>query len=257
MLIAFDIGNTHIDLALFQTASYSLGTGCERTASQAIQDTLSSSCVSSQHTLTTSLVKRALIASVVRDIEADLIAACHQCDIAAHSVDSSWDLGLKIRYDNPQHVGIDRLLASAAAFAESPPNTALVIADAGTAITVDLLSAEGTFLGGTIAPGLQMMLKSLRAGTSLLPEIALDDCASLPATSTTDGMRAGILHGAASLIDGLRDRLDETVENPVISILTGGDAQRLHPLTRSNWQCDSTLVLRGLYSAYERNKLTL
>ena len=257
MLIAFDIGNTHIDLALFSDGVL-LARDRMRTHSQPSDSRYAKQLMrfitthANRH-----LVKRALIASVVRDIEADLISACHQCDIAAHAVDSSWDLGLKIRYDNPQHVGIDRLLALATAFAEAPPNTALVVADAGTAITVDLLSAEGTFLGGTIAPGLQMMLKSLRAGTSLLPEIVLDDCVSLPATSTPDGMRAGILHGAASLIDGLRDRIGETVADPVLSILTGGDAQRLHPLTRSNWQCDSTLVLRGLYSAYDRNKLTL
>ena len=256
MLIAFDIGNTHIDLALFSDGVL-LARDRMRTHSQPSDSRYAKQLMrfitthANRH-----LVKRALIASVVRDMEADLISACHQCDIAAHSVDSSWDLGLKIRYNNPQHVGIDRLLAAATAFAEAPPNTALVIADAGTAITVDLLSAEGTFLGGTIAPGLQMMLKSLRAGTSLLPEIALDDCSSLPATSTPDGMRAGILHGAASLIDGLRDRLGETVANPFLSILTGGDAQRIHPLTRSNWQCDSSLVLRGLNLAYERNKLT-
>jgi pantothenate kinase type III len=70
-------------------------------------------------------------------------------------------------------------------------------------------------------------------------------------------MRAGILFGAASLIDGLRDRLGEIAGTPIHSILTGGDAQRLYPLTRSNWQCDSTLVLRGLCIAYERNKLTV
>ena len=257
MLIAFDIGNTHIDLALFSDGVL-LARDRMRTHGQTDDSGYAKQLMRfvTMHANYQS-VKRALIASVVRDKEADLISACHQCNIAAHVVDSSWDLGLKSRYDNPQHVGIDRLLASATAFAEAPPNTALVIADAGTAITVDLLSAEGTFLGGTIAPGLQMMLRALRADTSLLPEIALDGYASLPATSTPDGMRAGILHGAASLIDGLRDRLGETVANPVLSILTGGDAHRLHSLTRSNWKCDSSLVLRGLYLAYKRNKLTL
>ena len=257
MLIAFDIGNTHIDLALFSDGVL-LARDRMRTHGQPSHSEYAKHLMRfiTTHAKRQS-VKQALIASVVRDMETDLISVCHQCDIAAHSVDSSWDLGLKIRYNNPKHVGIDRLLAAATAFAEAPPNTALVIADVGTAITVDLLSAEGTFLGGTIAPGLQMMLKSLLAGTSLLPEIELDDCACLPATSTPDGIRAGILYGAASLIDGLRDRLGETVANPVISILTGGDAQRLHQFTRSNWQCDSSLVLRGLNLAYERNKLTL
>jgi len=257
MLIALDIGNTHIDFGLFSDGAL-LARDRIRTPDPAgvtdhaiwLMDFIAKHANHQP-------VERALIAAVVRDIETDLIAACNRCDIAAHSVDSDWDLGLQIRYDNPQHVGIDRLLAASAALAEAPPDTALIIADAGTAITVDLLSAEGIYLGGTIAPGLQMMLKSLRAGTSLLPEIELGDRASLPATNTPDGMRAGILFGAASLIDGLRDRLGEIAGTPVQSILTGGDAQRLYPLTRSNWQCDSTLVLRGLCVAYERNKLTV
>ena len=203
-------------------------------------------------------VKQALIASVVRGIETDLIAACNRCDIAAHSVDSDWDLGLQIRYDNPQHVGTDRLLAASAALVEAPPNTALVIADAGTAITVDLLSAEGTFLGGTIAPGLQMMLKSLRAGTSLLPEIELGDSAPLPAGNTPDGMRAGILFGAASLIDGLRDRLGEIAK---CSHSFHTDGRRCSTaLPANSFQLAvrrNALVLRGLCIAYERNKLTV
>lgn len=257
MLITIDIGNTHVDLGLFSDGVLMARdrmpthpkTGTPDHATQLIRFVETHAEYRS--------INQVLVASVVRDLDTALIASCHQYELPAQSVDSRWELGLQIRYDNPQHVGIDRLLAASAALAEAPADTALIIADAGTAITVDLVDAGGTFLGGTIAPGLQTMLKSLHSGTSLLPEVELGDYAPLPARNTADGIRSGVLHGGAAMIDGLCERLGENVTGPTQSILTGGDAQRLYPFTRSIQSCDSTLVLRGLYWAYERNKLTL
>lgn len=255
MFLAIDIGNTNVDLGLFSEGAL-IAHGKVPTYPPA---GASGHSAQLQHFVeehaSLPAVQYALIASVVRDMGSLFVEHCQQQHIAAQQVDSSWDLGLHIDYDHPERVGIDRLLAAAAAFAAT--QTAVVVADAGTALTVDAIDADGTFLGGAIAPGLHMMLGALRAGTSLLPSIELTQHAVLPGKNTPDGMRAGVLYGAAALVDGLCQRLVETLPANAHSVLTGGDANRLFPLTHRIERCESALVLRGLLLAFERRKLTL
>ncbi len=257
MFLAIDIGNTNVDLGLFSDEVL--------VAHSKVPTHLSASSnghpAQLQHFVeehaSLAAVQCALVASVVSDLGPLFVEHCRQKGLTAQQIDSRWDLGLHIDYDHPERVGIDRLLAAAAAFAETPDQTAVVVADAGTAITVDVVSADGTFLGGAIAPGLRMMLGALRAGTSLLPHIELTENAVLPGKNTPDGMRAGVLYGAAEIVDGLCQRLRATQPSNTSSVLTGGDANQLFALTRHIERCESDLVLRGLHLAFARSKLTL
>jgi type III pantothenate kinase len=147
---------------------------------------------------------------------------------------------------------VDRIAAAAAAFASSPDGHAAVVADAGTAITVDAVDAGGTFRGGIIAPGLRLGLQALRRGTSLLPQVELNPGAPLLGTSTRACLEAGALHGGAALLDGLCERMADLLGGPVTAWLTGGDADVLRPLTRRFGRCDPALVLRGLALAWQR-----
>jgi type III pantothenate kinase len=96
------------------------------------------------------------------------------------------------------------------------------------------------------------MLNALNSGTSLLPAIALGDDAPLVGKNTPDGMRSGVLHGAAALVDGLCLRMRESQTSSITSTLTGGDGQRLFKLTRHFDHCEAALVLHGLALAYRR-----
>lgn len=252
MLLAIDIGNTCIDLGLFvgdQLRTHRKWP-THRDAGPATYEAELRHFLETENTA--DAIQCVLIASVVSGLGQNLAALCALRALQTMQVDSSWDLGLQIDYDDPRRVGIDRLLAAAAAFERAPSEHGALVADAGTAITVDLVDAGGTFLGGAIAPGLRLMLGSMRTGTSLLPEVELADETPLIGKNTPDGMRAGVLHGAAALVDGLCLRIGESQPTPLECTLTGGDGMRLFQHTRHFNRCEPALVLCGLALAYRR-----
>ena len=140
------------------------------------------------------------------------------------------DVPLKNAVEQPDRVGIDRLLAAHAAviwkrqnapdYAEKP----ILVCDLGTAITVDLVSADDIFLGGAVLPGLALAAKSLRRGTALLPKIDDFSDAVFPATNTTTAIQCGIFEGAVGTIR----RFYELTGSEPLLILTGGDAEPIH-----------------------------
>lgn len=255
MFLAIDIGNTNVDLGLFSAGALIAHDKVPTHPAAGSPGHPAQLQRFVEEHASLPAVQCALIASVVRGMGSLFVEHCRQQGLSAQQVDSGWDLGLRIDYDHPERVGIDRLLAAAAAFAAA--QTAVVVADAGTAITVDAVDADGTFLGGAIAPGLRMMLAALCAGTSLLPAIEFSEHIALPGKNTADGMRAGVLYGAVGLIDGLCLRLCEMLPANTRSVLTGGDAHELFARTRQIGRCESALVLHGLHLAFRRGKLTV
>jgi type III pantothenate kinase len=126
----------------------------------------------------------------------------------------------------------------------------VVVADLGTALTVDLVSGEGVFLGGTIAPGLRLCLEALSLKTSLLPRVDLSPPASVLGTNTADCIRSGVVYGAAGMAEGLVRRVAAYAEGPARTVLTGGDAPFLSPYLSFPHEIDPHLVLRGMLLAH-------
>ena len=143
---------------------------------------------------------------------------------------SADDLPLEIGLDRPDLVGVDRLIDAVAANHIRPARRAAVVVDVGTAITVDLVSAQGVFKGGAILPGITMAAKAMHEFTDLLPMIKMSDLTSPPpavGTSTEPAMRSGLFWGAVGSIRQLVERMtgelttgDTPQETQVI--LTGG-----------------------------------
>jgi len=137
-------------------------------------------------------------------------------------------LPLKIRLERPEQAGIDRLVNAMAADRLRPPDRPAVVVDLGTAVTVDLLSAEGEFLGGAILPGLHTAAKALHQSTALLPLVDVKKITALPpvlGAATIPAIESGLLWGAIGAIRFLAARLLEHAgsslsESPVY--LTGG-----------------------------------
>ena len=252
MLLAIDIGNTNIDLALFEESLLvSKKTISTRQINYGDHEISVSEFIKNN-----SLDKRisaALISSVVKGLGSNFVHYCSQNKIAAKQVDSTWDLGIVIDYYPPEHAGIDRLLSATAAFEIAPQKHSVVIADAGTAVTVDLVDSSGTYLGGTIAPGLKLMSQALTSNTSLLPDINLEKNPSLPASNTPEGIRSGVLYGTASMIDGLGERLAQSVSTPTWSVITGGDGPLLFSHIHRYQKCICNLVLYGLAKVWRRH----
>src|SRR5919205_1529665 len=113
--------------------------------------------------------------------------------------------GMPIRYDNPREIGPDRLVNAVAGYAAV--GGPCVIVDFGTAVTHDVVSADGEYLGGVIFPGVEISLEALSERAAALPRIDLVEPRSLIGKSTVDAIRSGVLYGFAAMVDGLVARL--------------------------------------------------
>ena len=135
-----------------------------------------------------------LIASVVRGADGVIHKAVQQVwGLTPQVVDTEMDLGIDVAVPRPDHVGIDRLLQASEAFRICTGS--VVVAAFGSALAVDVVTADGVFRGGTIAPGLGMGLRALHDETSLLPQVVLQPPDSAVGTDTASCIRAGIVYG--------------------------------------------------------------
>jgi type III pantothenate kinase len=160
--------------------------------------------------------------------------------------------GMPIRMDNPRELGADRLVNAVAAYEIF--HAACVVVDFGTAITYDVVSADGDYLGGIISPGVQISLEALSSKAAKLPTIDLGEPRTLIGKSTVDAIRSGVVYGFASAVDGIVARLRAELGPDVATIATGGLARVIVPHTVSIDRIDDLLTLEGLRLIRERNR---
>ena len=140
------------------------------------------------------------------------------------------DLPLQLAVDFPTKVGVDRLVAAVAANVIRQPDRPAIVIDAGSAITVDLVAADGSFQGGTIYPGFRLSAEALFGGADLLPLAILEPLQEPPSAlgkNTEAAIRSGLFWGAVGAVKELVDRLAETLAAPPQVFITGGDLRRL------------------------------
>lgn len=162
------------------------------------------------------------------------------------------DLPLRVAVERPDQVGIDRLLNAVAANARREPDGAAVVVDAGSAITVDWVGADGVFRGGAIMPGLGLMAKALHEHTALLPliEVTADD-PPMPGSSTRAAMEAGIFAAAAGGIARLVRQLRASCSSSCLVFLCGGNADKLRIAFGANVILWPEMTLEGVRLAAE------
>ncbi|HKE81417.1 MAG TPA: type III pantothenate kinase [Solirubrobacteraceae bacterium] len=159
--------------------------------------------------------------------------------------------GMALRYDNPREIGPDRLVNAVAAY--DRVHGACVVVDFGTALTFDPVSADGEYLGGIIAPGIEIAMEALTSRAAALPRIDLAPPRSLIGKTTIDGIRSGVIYGYASQVDGILRRLRAEMGPEIETIATGGLAGHIVPFTEEIDETDDLLTLTGLRLLHERN----
>ena len=170
-----------------------------------------------------------------------------------HVAGLDFPIPLKTNVAAPERVGADRLLAALAAWRCA--GDACIVVDCGTAITVNSVRADGTFLGGAIFPGLALMARALAQGTALLPEFTVPETAPKIGKNTTEAMAAGILHGVTGAVANLIIVAGEVVGEDARVFLTGGDAPRLAAfLPLDCREVHPDLVLEGMAIAFREWK---
>ncbi len=159
--------------------------------------------------------------------------------------------GLNIQMDTPSQVGSDRIVVAVAALAEYEPP--LTLLDMGTATTIEVVGKGNAYLGGCIIPGVRISMEALTSRTAQLPGIRLDRPRQVIGKNTVDCMRSGIMFGAAAMIDGMLDRVEEELGYPTTVVATGGMSQFVVPLCRRKITLDKDLLLKGLNVLYQKN----
>lgn len=256
MILAIDIGNTHISFG---------GADAQGNVTEILQ-------IATDHTETrygyAAKIKQVLelagidaagftgaaISSVVPPVtEAVKGAARLVCGCEPLCVGAGVKTGLHIAIDDPGTIAGD-LVAGAVAAKQLYP-LPCVIADMGTATTVMLVDAKGSFAGGCILPGAGISLGALSKHAALLPRTEIAPPLKSIPTNTADCMRAGIVWGAAGAVDGILDRFAETLGGEPASIVaTGGLSGMLAPHCRHTMIHDPALVLKGLSFIWHRTK---
>jgi len=159
---------------------------------------------------------------------------------------------MPIRIDNPRELGADRLVNAVAAYhlIAGP----VIAVDFGTAVNYDVVSGRGEYLGGVIAPGVEISLEALTTAGAKLPKIDLLAPRSAIGKSTVEAIRSGIIYGFAAQVDGIVSRLVEELGEAADVIATGGLASHIVPFTTVIDEIDEDLTLKGLKLLYERNR---
>lgn len=160
------------------------------------------------------------------------------------------DLNIEINIEKPKEVGADRLINAIAGFKKFGGN--LIIVDFGTATTFDIVGEFGQYLGGIIAPGLNLSLKALHEMTAKLPKIEVAPQKNVIGKNTVEAMNSGVFHGYSCLINGLIAKIEDEIGLKTTKILTGGLAETFKNEI-PNSHHEPNLTLDGLCFVYNKN----
>lgn len=259
MLLTIDVGNTNATLGVYDEDRL-LADWRLTSAQRMSRDELGLTLVGLFHHagLHINSLAGVCLASVVPPLTSTYVAACRRyLDQEPLVVDLGVKTGVKVLVSEPRTVGADRIVnACAVKMMVTGP---AVVVDFGTATTFDAISHEGDYLGGAIAPGLEVAADSLSGRTAKLPRVDLTIPASAIGRNTIDAIRSGIMFGYVAMVEGMIARFESEMLPPestqrLTVVATGGLASTLASLTDRIDRVEPTLTLEGLRHIWMLNR---
>ena len=245
MFLAIDIGNTTISLAILKNGKviqvWLLDTVHE---TKALRQRLTAQLNSIQRKFPG--LKEAQICSVVPKVLGVIkLILKNKLKMSVSVVGEDILVPMVNRYRNPRQVGQDRLVGAYAA--RKIYGTPVVVVDLGTAITLDVVSKKGEYLGGAILPGIRLSAESLFAKTALLPKIKIKGPTAIIGRTTQESMLSGIFFGYGALCRGMIEQIAGELKGKPRVVLTGGHAQLMKKYMGPGVRyVDEHLVFKGL-----------
>lgn len=254
MLLAIDVGNTNIVVALYDKDSlvrnWRMSTDKNKASDEygvLLLQFLQLESVAAAD------IEDVIIASVVPTVMHSLNNAVKRyigCEPMI--VGPGIKTGMNIRYDNPRELGADRIVNAVAAVNKYKPP--LIIVDFGTATTFCAINKNGDYLGGVIAAGVKISMSALFEKTAKLPKVEIVKPSSVIGRSTISAIQSGAVFGHAGQVDGIARRIKSEIGNDATVIATGGLAKMIAKESQEIDIVDSMLTLDGLKILYDKNK---
>ena len=249
-LLAIDVGNTNTVLGLFDgdelTRSWRIKTDARSTADEMA---LTFSGLLQGQLPLSGIALCSTVPAVLRELRQMLTA--YHVDVPTVIVEPGTKTGVPILTDNPKEVGADRIVNTIAAHQiYGGPS---IVVDFGTSTNLDVVSAQGEFLGGALAPGIEISLDALASRAAQLRKVELVRPRSVIGKNAVEALQAGTLYGFAGQVDGLVRRIEDEIGPVMAVIATGGLAPIVVPESETITHHDPDLTLIGLRLVFEKN----
>lgn len=250
MLLTADIGNTSITLGLFDSDALveEFRLASDKDLSLEEYEVLIKTLCKPYK------IDGCIIASVVVDLTQKFKKAVeHVFKISPIVLTNKLNCGVKIAIDKPDEAGADRIANACGAFMlyERP----CIVVDFGTATSFDIVNTKGEFIGGIIAPGLNLQLNTLNKFTSRLPKIDVAVSNSAIGSNTSEAILSGVIRGSAAMIDGLVEQCEEELGEKTTLVATGGYSGLISNYLKRPFDfINPTLTLEGLRYLYDLNR---
>jgi type III pantothenate kinase len=253
MLLAIDVGNTQTHVGTFEGA-HLVEHWRFATVREATADELASLLVGllGLRGLTLHDLDGAIVSSVVPQLthEYEQVSDRYLAGTLL-LVGREVRTGMPIRIDNPRELGTDRLINAIAAYERY--GGACIVVDFGTSTNYDAVSADGEYLGGVLAPGVEISMEALSERAAKLPKVDFEPPTETIGRSTLTALQSGLIYGTAGQVDGIVARMREELGVEAEAIATGGLAAAIVPFCAEISEVDDELTLTGLRLIHERN----
>ncbi len=254
MILAIDMGNTNIVVGCIdKEKTYFIERLSTDKSKTAMEYAVSIKTVLELYSINICEIEGVIISSVVPPLIHTISGAVEKVvGKPPLVVGPGLKTGLNIKMDNPKTVGSDLIVDAVAGIKEL--GAPLIIIDMGTATTISVVDKDENYIGGIIAPGVRLSMEALASNTAQLYRVSLDKPRKTIGKNTIDCMKSGLVLGAASMMDGLIDRIEEELGYHAPVVATGGLAPVVIPLCKHDIMIKDDLLLKGLMIIYDKNR---